>query len=717
MAVSPTHGRRTKVVPMIQSASAECGLACAAMVLRAVSGRELNVQTLRSRYDVTMRGLSLSALVRLMGDYGLRTRPLSIELEQLPQLRTPCVMHWRFNHFVVFEGIERDAYWIVDPASGRTKLSRDEIDRQFTGVVLEPVEFAEETDFGEVQRGLHLRDLLPSFTSIRAPLLSVLVLTIAFNIISMTAPLFLKFLFDYVFAAGRDELLVALMCSFLLIAALQGSTILLRGAALVDLRRRMSTRLSVEVFEKLLWLSPTVVERRSAGTIATNYRSVNVLTDSLSEDLLSAIIDGASGVLLIIVLLFFDVTISLAVTAVIASYVLLIVLTAKSRRVLLADNLAAEAHEGGFFVETVNRLQPIRLFQAEAIRSCGFNNLHDRHQAARQKYGLFRNRVQAGGETIMAVGWVLIVALSATFALSGKMSAGDLAAITVWVSIALARSRDAIQRLSQMDVLQTHVDRVGDIVLGRSDRPAPSERSVELRAIPRIDTIGCKDLSFRYGDEGDWLLNGVEFEVARGEWLAITGRSGEGKSTLLRVMLGMLDPDVGHVVANGHQVTISEKPLLRRRIGTVMQNDGLFGGSIRDNVTFFDLDPDIDHMRHCLSLVGLESDLLRMPMKFESLIGEQGAGLSAGQLQRVMLARALYMRPDFLFLDEFSANLDEALERTLLANLRQLDIGVVAVAHRSAVIKAADRVVGLDRSRFGWVGTHDANLALRQGDS
>lgn len=700
MAVAIGPGRRSKIVPILQSASAECGLACAAMVVQSISGKQLTLQTLRSRYDVSMRGLGLGALVRLMADFGLRTRPLSIELDEIRQLRTPCIMHWRFNHYIVFEGCDGDHFWIVDPASGRRRLSRNDFDRQFTGVVLEPTELDEEVEFGAPDGGLRLSDLLPSFTRIKGPLLGVFGLTIAFNIISLVVPLFLKFLFDFVFTAGRGELLLALAASFLAIAVLQGLTVLFRGSALIDLRRRMSERLSVEVFEKLLWLSPGVVERRSAGTIATNFRSVNVLTDSLSEDLLSALIDGASGVLLVFVLVLFDVAISVAVLAVITSYVMLILLTARRRRILLAETLVAEAHEGGFFVETINRLQPIRLFQAETIRSCGFRNLHDRHQDARQRYGRFRNRVQAAGETIMAVGWVLVVALTASFALDGRLSTGDLAAITVWVSIALARSRDAIQRFSQMDVLQTHVDRVGDIVLGKSDAPHDPVSPMASERFSRIETVGCRDLSFRYGNEGEWLLEDVDLEVERGEWLAVTGRSGEGKSTLLRILLGMLEPVRGKVLFNGVPSTGGEMIYRRRKIGTVMQNDGLFGGSIRDNVTFFDLDPDIDHMRLCLSLVGLENDLLRMPMKFESLIGEQGAGLSAGQLQRVMLARALYMKPDFLFLDEFSANLDEGLEKTLLVNLRQLEIGVIAVAHRSAVIKSADRIVSLDRSRL-----------------
>lgn len=709
MAVAIGTGRPSKIIPVLQSASAECGLACAAMVLRSISGKHLTLQTLRSRYDVSMRGLSLGALVRLMVDFGLHTRPLSIELDQIRLLRTPCIMHWRFNHYIVFEGCDRDDFWIVDPASGRRRLSRNEFDRQFTGVVLEPTELDEEVQFGPLEQGLRLFDLLPPFRRIRGPLLGVFGLTVAFNVISLVVPLFLKFLFDVVFTDGRDDLLLALAASFLAIAVLQGVTVLFRGSALIDLRRRMSERLSVEVFEKLLWLSPAVVERRSAGTIATNFRSVNVLTDSLSEDLLSAMIDGASGFLLVFILVFFDVTISVAVLAVIASYVMLILLTARRRRILLAETLVAEAHEGGFFVETINRLQPLRLFQAETIRSCGFRNLHDRHQDARQRYGRFRNRVQAGGETIMAVGWVLVVTLTASFALSGMLSTGDLAAITVWVSIALSRSRDAIERLSQMDVLQTHVDRVGDIVLGKSDRPDDQALPTGNQVFSRIEKVGCRDVSFRYGNDGEWLLEDVAFEVERGEWLAITGRSGEGKSTLLRILLGMIEPVRGEVLFNGDPSPSSEMIYRRRKIGTVMQNDGLFGGSIRDNVTFFDLDPDIDHMRHCLSLVGLENDLLRMPMKFESLIGEQGAGLSAGQLQRVMLARALYMKPDFLFLDEFSANLDEGLEQTLLANLRQLDIGVIAVAHRSAVIKSADRIVSLEGSRLNPV--HRQNLA------
>jgi ATP-binding cassette subfamily B protein RaxB len=682
---------------MLQSASSECGLACAGMLINHFRDTTLSLQDLRRRHDVNLRGLNLNSLINILSENGILARPLSVGLNKLKALKLPCIIHWRFNHYVILEEIRGARFHVVDPGCGRRILGEEEVNDNFTGIALEVVRLEDDASAIKPGRRLKLQHLLPPLSTVSKPLLQVLALTLALNAVTLATPLFLKLIFDRALPESRFDILLALTASFLLLAVLQSITQYYRGAGLVDLRRNLSEGVSCEVFAHLVWLNGQVIERRSAGTIATNYRSVMTLTDTLSEEVLGTIVDGLSGIALLVVLFVLDPVIGLAMTLVIALYAGYVIWRNPERKSRLAESLAAEGREGGYFVETINRLQPIRLFEAENLRTVSFNNLHSRLEDARQAHGEFSNAMRAFGEFILGVGWVLVIALAASRVLGGDMTTGSFAAIVVWVGLAIARGRETVSRLAQMDALETHVDRVADIIQGKSDRP---DRARSGGPFPRLEGLGCRDLSFRYGEHSDWVLRDCDFHVKQGEWKAIAGRSGEGKSTLVKLLTGMIAPTHGEIIANGAPLHHDQMSQVRRRLGVVMQNDGLFGGSIRDNITFFDTNPDIDHMEACADVAGIRDDIDRMPMKFESAIGEQGAGVSAGQLQRLMLARALYRRPNILILDEFSANLDEQSEAQIIRNLKQLAIGVVTIAHRSAVINAADEIYRLEAGRL-----------------
>lgn len=688
---------RQPIKPLIQSAAAECGLACAGMVIGSLTGQRPGLQDLRQRYDVTLRGLNLGGLLRILADHGLVGRPLSIGLDRLKDLKLPCILHWRFNHYVVLEQVTRSGFRVVDPAVGRVLVSREEADAHFTGVALEVVHQEEAPNPVAPGTPLRLRDLFPPTRPLLICLGQVLLLTVAFNAVSLVSPLMLKVVYDDVLPPSDTNLLLTVAVAFVVLAVVQGLTLLARGAALTELRRTLSEGVSRDVFSHLVWLASTVVERRSAGTIATNYRSVTALTDTLSEELLAAVVDGFSAIILVAVLFWLDPLIGAALAILLAVHAGWIAATAAGRKARLSRVLACEGQEGGFFVETVTRLQPIRMFQAEGLRTATFANLHGKLEDARQRLGLFTNLSRTVGETIVAVGWVLIVAFAALRTLDGVITLGTFAAIVVWVGLAVGRGREAVSRLAQMDSLESHVNRVADILRGISDRPSPAAMSVTL---PPVTQFGCADLSFRYGDEGPWLLDSCSFSIERGEWVSIAGQSGVGKSTLVKVLTGLLQPSQGTVLINTQPMGPDQGLALRRRVGVVMQNDGLFGGSLRDNITFFDPTPDIEHMHACADIAGIHQQIERLPMRYESLVGEQGAGLSAGQLQRIMLARALYRRPDLLILDEFTANLDEAAEQAIIASLKELGIAILAIAHRRAVIEAADRVLLLEAGRL-----------------
>ncbi len=683
------------VQPIQQSAVAECGLACAAMMLNAF-GKPVSLQQLRQTHDTSVRGSNLRDIIAALSDYGLNARPLRLELDKLSKVSLPCVLHWSFDHFVVLEHWNKKRATIIDPNSGRRIVEHEEVSQKFTGIALEVTDAVDPKILSGHFERLRLRDVLPKMASLVGLFGQIAILTVLLNIGVLMLPLFVKFAIDRIGFDGNGRLFLAVAAAFFVLGILQGANRYLRGSGLIALRRRLSSHMAYSVFARLIWLNNSVVERRSAGTIASNYRSIFALSDTLGEDVVSALIDGLAAVAVVVIICYYDRLLGLLTLVSILAYGIWTAARNRGAKTRMGEVLAQEGREGGFFVETINRLQAIRLFQAETWRSNAFATIHQRVEGARDGYARWNNTSRAVGEAILQGTWVATVGLAAYQLAQTRFDAGLFSAMIVWLGLATSRARDAVTRLSQIDWLESHVDRLSDIVLSPSDYLEPSEASATVK--PHV--IGCSSIAVRYAANLPFVLEDVSLDIVKGEWVTIVGSSGEGKTTLAKALTGLLPLQAGHLLINGQILLPDGVRSIRRHVGAVMQNDGLLAGAIRDNIAFFDETPDLEHVEECARIAEIANDIEQMPMKYDSVIGEQGAGLSAGQGQRLMLARALYKRPDFLILDEFTANIDEYCEQRIIDNLRDLELGIIAIAHRSNVINAADRVLELDGGRI-----------------
>jgi ATP-binding cassette subfamily B protein RaxB len=688
-------GKSTRSVrPIQQSAVAECGLACAAMILNSFD-KPVSLQQLRQTHDTSIRGSNLRDILIVLGDYGLNARPLRLELDQLEKVKLPCVLHWSFDHFVILERWTNNHADIVDPNSGRREVSRSEVDQKFTGIALEVTAAIDPKILAGNFKRLRLQDVLPPLSQLSSLFVQIALLTILLNFGALILPLFVKFAIDRVDGSGAQTAIVAVTAGFLLLGILQGWNRYLRGIGLISLRKRLSQHMAHAVFGKLIWLNNSVVERRSAGTIAANYRSIFALSDTLGEDVVSALIDAVAAIAVIGIMLYYSWTIGLLTLVSIVAFSAWTGWRNRGAKTRMGEVLAQEGREGGFFVETINRLQAIRLFQAEVWRGNAFATIHHQVEDARNNYANWNNISRAVGEALLQASWVAIVGLAAGQLAIGQFDAGLFSAMIVWIGLATSRARDAVTRMAQIDWLESHVDRLSDIILSPSDyldeTPTAWDRHPQ--------SIGCQGIAVRYAPNLPLVFDDLSFEVHRGEWVTIVGSSGEGKTTLAKALTGLLPIENGSLLIDGQAIPPHGVRIIRRHVGAVMQNDGLLAGSLRDNIAFFDQTPDLKLMVECAEAAEIADDIAKMPMQYDSVIGEQGAGLSAGQGQRLMLARCLYKRPGFLILDEFTANIDEQCEQRIIANLKELGIGIVAIAHRSNVINAADRVLELD-------GTH-----------
>ena len=492
-----------------------------------------------------------------------------------------------------------------------------------------------------------------------------------------------------VVSADRD-LLTVLGLGFLLLAVVQVAVAALRSWVVLYLGTTLNLQWLANVFSHLLRLPVAWFEKRHLGDVVSRFGAVTTIQRTLTSSFVEAVIDGLMAAATLAMMLVYSGTLAAIAVAAVAAY-------AASRAAFYAplrrateEHIVHAARQQSHFLETVRGVQSIKLFgRQEERRSRWLNLVVDtvNRDLAVQKLSLgFRcaNGLVFGAERI-AVVWA-----GATLVLDAAFSVGMLFAFMAYKEQFSARVAGLIDRLIELRMLQLQGERLADIVLTPAESEAPGPAPAVAEA-----SIEVRNLSFRYSDTEPFVLQNCTFRIEPGESVAIVGPSGGGKTTLAKVMLGLLAPTDGQVLVGGVDLQKLGVDAYRRLVGTVMQDDLLFAGSIADNVSFFDPAPSQEAVERCTRLAAVHDDIAAMPMGYHTLIGDMGAALSGGQRQRILLARALYKEPRILFLDEATSALDVQRERQVNEAIRGLNLTRVLIAHRPETIASAGRVIVL----------------------
>jgi ATP-binding cassette subfamily B protein RaxB len=305
---------------------------------------------------------------------------------------------------------------------------------------------------------------------------------------------------------------------------------------------------------------------------------------------------------------------------------------------------------------------------------------------------------RAANVAIFGVESVLVLWFGAMAVMGGTLSVGMLFAFFAYKEQFNSRMSSLVDHFFELRLLRLHVERLSDIVLQtvESRPPIPLVHAGDSAAA----SLEIRSLYYRYSDTDPWLLENINLLAEAGECIAITGRSGTGKSTLVKMISGLLQPQEGEVLLDGLPVRRMQKAGIAGRLAFVMQEDTLFSGSIYENIHFFDDAPDPAHVTECASLARIHDDIMAMPMGYNTLVGDMGAAVSGGQKQRLLLARALYSKPAILVLDEATSHLDLETEKQIAQTLRTLQLTRIMIAHRPQTVAIADRVFHIDGGRL-----------------
>jgi ATP-binding cassette subfamily B protein RaxB len=686
-------GWRRKLPMILQTEAAECGLACLAMI-SGYYGGESDLGALRRSSGLSLKGANLDDLMRIGERLNFAARAVRLDLDELALLATPCVLHWDLNHFVVLANASGPTLTVHDPAVGLRRLSYDEASRHFTGVALE---MTPTSAFKAVEQAPRVKfeSILGRMVGVKRALAQLLLMALAIEVFAIASPLFMQWVVDHALVSADFDLLLTLIVGFGLLLLINTAVSVMRSWMIMTLGASMKVQARANLFSHLINLPTSYFETRHLGDIMSRFGSQDQILKAVTTELIEAVLDGLMAALTLTIMFFYSPKLAGIVVAGAALYGLLRWALYRPLRQASAEAIVWGARRDSHFLETLRGVRTIKLFNALDSRRAGWLNLLietvNRQLTADKLRLLFRT-----SHTLLFGGLAIaIVGLGARDVMANTMSVGMLLAFISYKDQFLRRISELINKYVDLKMLRLHAERLADIALTQAEQKSgPIARAAPAAAAaPAIEARG---LGFRYADNDPWILRDLSFRIEPGESVAIAGPSGCGKTTLLKVLAGLLQPTVGEMLIDGRPLRQLGLEAYREMIGVVMQDDKLFQGSIRDNISFFADAPDIARIEDCARLAAIHDDILAMTMGYDTLIGDMGTTLSGGQKQRLLIARALYRRPRILLLDEATSHLDVAREQAVSAAIGAADMTRIIVAHRPETIRSADRMINLE---------------------
>ncbi|HAM5188574.1 TPA: peptidase domain-containing ABC transporter [Escherichia coli] len=678
-------------VPVIhQTETAECGLACLAMICGHF-GKNIDLIYLRRKFNLSARGATLAGINGIAEQLGMATRALSLELDELRVLKTPCILHWDFSHFVVLVSVKRNRYVLHDPARGIRYISREEMSRYFTGVALEVwpgSEFQSET----LQTRISLRSLINSIYGIKRTLAKIFCLSVVIEAINLLMPVGTQLVMDHAIPAGDRGLLTLISAALMFFILLKAATSTLRAWSSLVMSTLINVQWQSGLFDHLLRLPLAFFERRKLGDIQSRFDSLDTLRATFTTSVIGFIMDSIMVVGVCVMMLLYGGYLTWIVLCFTTIYIFIRLVTYGNYRQISEECLVREARAASYFMETLYGIATVKIQGMVGIRGAHWLNM--KIDAINSGIKLTRMDLLFGGINtfVTACDQIVILWLGAGLVIDNQMTIGMFVAFSSFRGQFSERVASLTSFLLQLRIMSLHNERIADIALHEKEEKKPEIEIVADMGPISLETNG---LSYRCDSQSAPIFSALSLSVAPGESVAITGASGAGKTTLMKVLCGLFEPDSGRVLINGIDIRQIGINNYHRMIACVMQDDRLFSGSIRENICGFAEEMDEEWMVECARASHIHDVIMNMPMGYETLIGELGEGLSGGQKQRIFIARALYRKPGILFMDEATSALDSESEHFVNVAIKNMNITRVIIAHRETTLRTVDRVISI----------------------
>ena len=701
---------RRKVPVLTQMSAVECGAACLAMLL-SYYGRNTSVSEVREHCNPGRDGLSALTLVQAAKSYGLQVRAVTMhENEDFRLARLPAIIHWQFNHFLIVEGWTPFHVDLVDPARGRRRITQEEFDKGFTGIVI-MLEPGDRFTRHHTPPQVSLRTYVKSYIR-QAPFTfgQIVGASLLLQIFGLGTPLLTEIVVDQIIPFQMNSAMNILGAGILMLALTQLVTTFLRGSLLVYLQARVDTQMMLSFFEHMLTLPLRFFQQRSSGDILSRLNSNSIIRDTLSNQLISTLLDGGMVIVYLIILLWQAPIFAILVLGIGGLQIVVLLCTKRPLHDLSRQMLENQGVAQGYAAEALTGIVTLKAAGAEKRALQHWSNLF----FEQLNVSVRRNYLSAGLDAAMSMlrtfSPLSLLWIGATLVIHGQMQVGTMLALNALALAFLTPLTSLVSTGRQLQLVHSHLERIADVIEAQ-----PEQQVASAQQAPRLTgNIALQNVSFRYNEHAPEVLRNINASIRAGQKVALVGRTGSGKSTLGMLLLGLYLPTQGEIFYDGVSLSQLDYQTVRAQFGAVMQEATIFSGSIRHNIAFNDPTMTLERVVRAAQMAALHDDILTMPMGYETFVSERGSALSGGQRQRLALARALAHNPVMLLLDEATSALDVITEQVIEQNLRALSCTQIIIAHRLSTIRNADSILVLDQGRITENGTHK-ELLLRNG--
>ncbi len=687
-----------------QHTSTDCGPTCLAMIL-AFHGREVRIDELRVAMGCGRDGTNAFSLVEAARLYGLQARGVKIELKDLARLPRPAVLHWGFDHFVVFDSFGKESIKIIDPAHGERTLSLDEVSLYFTGIA---IIFDKKETFEPGKKARPLYRYLGRVIRESGDLGRVLVMSLVLQLCGIVLPLINGRLVDRVLPHADEHLLLVIIVGLVGVLLFEFFAMFARANLLVNLRTRLDAQMTAGFLDHMLALPYAFFQRRPAGDLLMRLNSNEQIREMLTTSVLSTAVDGILVVVYLAFLIGMSPTIAGVTFLLVAIEGIVILLLRRKQVSLMTSTQVKQAEAESCLVEILSGIETLKATGTEARAAQRWSNLFVDVMNLTMRRGRLSAWQDAMLHVVKTLSPFILLIVGAMEVMQGRMTLGVMMSVMAFANGFITPVSSLVSTVQQFQLVGVYLERIEDVFA----TPKEQAESTDLRMAPPLrGRITLTNVSFKYAAKSPLVVKDVSVDIEPGKIVAIVGRSGSGKSTLASLLCGLYVPTSGSIAYDGMPLTSLDLPSLRRQIGIVIQNPYIFGTSVRLNITMGDATVPLDRIEAAAEEARIKADIDAMPMGFDTPLTASGASLSGGQRQRIALARAFLARPPIMFLDEATSALDNVTERDVHANLEKLGCTRVIIAHRLSTIRRADTILVMHEGLLVEKGSHEELLA------
>jgi ATP-binding cassette subfamily B protein len=702
----------------------DCGPTCLKMISE-FYGKTYSIQSIREKSFISKEGVSMYGIGQAAEKLGFRTMSAKVNGETLlTKAPLPCIIHWNQNHFVVVIGTvihkvrnEVTAVKVADPAIGIITYTLNEFFQKWersgeNGIVmlLQPTpSFYESVDEGEA-KNVSFKYLIKYLRPYRKLVIQLLLGLIVGSLIQLIFPFLTRALVDYGINKNNLQFIYLILFAQLMLFTGRVSTEFIRNWILLHISTRINLSILSDFLIKLMNLPLSFFDVKKHGDILQRIRDHSYIEAFLTNSTLNMLFSVLNMLVFGIVLCYYSVTIFLVFLFGSALYGVWVLLFIQQRRNLNFKRFDILSKEQSSLFSLISGMQDIKLANAEMQKRWSWEKLRLILFDVNVKIMTSSQYQQIGGLFVNEGKNIIITFLAAKYVLEGDLSLGTMLSIQYIIGQLNSPVEQLIQFSQSAQDAKISIERLNEVYAIRGD---DWQTGKELKEVPHQKLISINNLRFNYPGSNQLskpVLNDINLEIAEGTLTAIVGVSGSGKTTLLKLLLKFYLPTAGKILIDGHDLQSINNSAWRSECGVVMQDGFIFSESIANNIALGDENPDEKRLAEATRISNIDEFINSLPLGLDTLIGAEGNGISQGQKQRILIARAVYKNPKVLFLDEATNSLDANNEKEIMKNFQTFfkNRTVIVVAHRLSTVKDADKIIVLDKGEITEIGTHDS---------